>query len=353
MTRAPRGARLVGLVAATALLLFAFTTFAAPALPWNRVLHLQVEASAFGEINPGAWVELGGAKVGSVERVDFRSGHSLLHLKVDRQYAGKIHADARAWIRPHGLLGPNYVYLEGGQSGQVHDGAVIPLSRTTVSVDFDDVLNALQPDVRNNLKVIFTELGRAADGRGAEMNTAFRSLGSSTADVSSTTAVLRARDDDLAGLIVASERLDRDLQHAPIDRNIADTDSVLRALVAVDRQLGDGVDQTAAVMQRLDVALGGNSSNLASALRTAPGTVSHLRTVASQLDGIVTGINPALPSLMQALMEAKSAFAGKDANGHFVRVQALSPGSATGPDQTVSLAHPLQDRDLIALFLGD
>ena len=333
------------------MVLFAVATFAAPALPWNQVLHLRVEASAFGEVNPGAWVELGGAKVGSVDRVDFQGGRSVLHLSVDRQYAGKIHADARAWIRPHGLLGPKYVYLEGGQAGSIREGAVIPFSRTTVSVDFDDVLNALQPDVRNNLKVIFTELGRAADGRGADMNAAFKSLGSSTADVSATTAVLRARDDDLAGLIVASERLDRDLQQAPIDRNIADTDQVLRALVAVDRQLGDGVDQTAAVMQRLDVALQGNSQNLATALRTAPGTVSHLRTVADQLDGIVTGINPALPSLMQALMEAKSAFAGKDANGHFVRVQVVT--DAKGPNQTVALAHPLQDRDLIALFLGD
>src|SRR5207302_7922064 len=105
--------------------------------------------------------------------------------------------------------------LNGGSTGQLLDGASIPLSRTTVSTDFDQVLNSLQPDIRANLKTIFVELGRAADGRGATMNAAFMALGQSSPDVAATTTVLHNRADDLAGLIVASEQLDRDLQTAP------------------------------------------------------------------------------------------------------------------------------------------
>src|SRR5439155_13420441 len=232
-------------------------------LPWSPRLHFQLQAGAYGELNPGAWVELSGAKIGSVDRVDSKDGYSLIRVSVDARYAGQLHADATAAIRPHGLLGPKYVYLEGGHSGALRDGASIPLSRTTVSTDLDQVLNSLQPDVRANLKTIFVELGRAADGRGAAMNGALQALGQSSADVSTTTGVLHNRADDLASLIVASEQLDRDLQNAPIDRQIADTDLVLSALVKVEDSIGTGIDHTAAVTQELDTVLSGNSQNLA------------------------------------------------------------------------------------------
>jgi phospholipid/cholesterol/gamma-HCH transport system substrate-binding protein len=350
--------RLVGVLAAAAAILATAFTFVQPSLPWNRAMHLQVQAAAFGEVNPGAWVELSGARVGSVDRVDDQQGHALLHLTIDLRSAGQLHRNATAEIRPHGLLGPKYVYLNGGTTGMLGDGATIPLSRTTESTDFDQVLNALQPDVRQNLKVIFVELGKASNGRGAQMNAGFQALGQSAPDISTTTSVLHQRDDDLAALIVASEKLDRDLQYAPIDRNIADTDQMLSGLVQVDAQLGDGIDQTAAVMQRLDVALQGNSANLAQVLKGAPATVSRLRAMAAELDAIVTGVNPALPSLMEALVETKSAFQGQDANGHFVRVQIVGSAHPTGspvikgsPPGSTSEA-PLTDQDLVALFMG-
>ena len=351
--------RAVGLLAAAGTILATGVAFMPPSLPWSAPLHVRVEAGDFGEINSGAWVELRGARIGSVDRVDFQNGHSVLELSLDHPL-GDLHADTSATIQPHGLLGPKYVALSGGNFGTLREGATIPLSRTSASVDLDQVLNTLQPDVRENLKVIFTELGKAADGRGANMNTAFRALGTGASDTATTTGVLRARSDDLAALIVASEQLDRDLQYAPIDRNIADTDRMLSGLVQVDAQLGDGIDRTAGVMQRLNVALNGNGGNLALVLARAPITASRLTTVASQVDAIVTGLNPALPSLMQAVMETKSAFQGRDGNGEFVRVQVVK--MASGPGETVtgapaaggpsSMTPQLSDRELIALFLG-
>jgi phospholipid/cholesterol/gamma-HCH transport system substrate-binding protein len=354
-------ARLVGLVVALAAALFAISVFVPFSLPWSSRLQLQVQAAGFGEINPGAWVELSGAKIGAVDSVEYRSGTALLHLSVDRRYAGQLHADATAEVRPHGLLGPKYLFLNGGSNGALRDGSLIPLSRTSSGTDFDQVINALQPDVRANLKTIFIELGRAAEGRGAQMNTAFQALGQSAPDVSTTTTVLHNRDDDLAGLINASERLDRDLQNAPIDKQIADTDLVLSGLVQVEDSLGSGIDHTADVMQELDTAMNGNGANLAHVLAKAPATVNQLRVVASELDAILTGVNPALPNLMQAVLETKSAFSGQDANGHYVRVQvvptATGPGPAPPPccasGSASSQAPPLGDQDLVALFLGN
>jgi phospholipid/cholesterol/gamma-HCH transport system substrate-binding protein len=353
------GSRLVGLVVTVAAAAFAILVFIPFSLPWSHSLHLSVQAGAYGQLNPGAWVELSGAKVGSVERVEYRDGYALIRVSIDPRYASQLHADTSAAVRPHGLLGPKYVYLNGGSTGQLHDGASIPLSRTTVSTDFDQVLNSLQPDIRANLKTIFVELGRAADGRGTTMNTAFKALGQSSADVSTTTTVLHNRADDLAGLIAASERLDRDLQQAPIDRQIADTDLVLSGLVQVEDSIGSGIDHTAAVMQELDTTMSGNGANLAHILAKGPATVEQLRVVAAELDAVIVGVNPALPCLMQAVLETKSAFGGRDGNGHYVRVQVVptgvgrAPAPSCGTGSPVSQAPSIDDQELVALFLGN
>lgn len=352
------GARVIGLLVTIGAIAFAILVFTPFSLPWNHTMHVQLQAGAYGELNPGSWVELNGAKIGSVDRVDYRNGYALISIAVDPRYADQLHADARATIRPHGLLGPKYVFLQGGSNGRLGEGATIPLSRTSVSTDFDQVINSLQPDVRGNLKTIFIELGRAADGRGAQMNAAFQALGQSSTDVSTTTTVLHNRADDLAGLIAASEQLDRDLQHAPIDKQIADTDLVLSGLVQVEDAMGSGIDRTANVMQELDTAMSGNSANLAHILAKGPATINQLRTVATETDAIIVGVNPALPCLMQAVLETKSAFGGYDGNGHFVRVQVVptSVGSAPAPNclaSPTSQAPALHDKDLVALFIGN
>jgi phospholipid/cholesterol/gamma-HCH transport system substrate-binding protein len=353
-----RGSRLIGMLVALAAVAFAVIVFIPFSLPFSHPLRVQLQAGAYGELNSGAWVELRGTKVGSVDRVEYKDGYSLIQVVIDPRYAGQLHADAQAAVRPHGLLGPKFVDLQSGSSGQLREGTTIPLSRTTVSTDFDQVLNSLQPDVRANLKTIFVELGRAADGRGATMNAAFLALGQSSADVSATTTVLSHRADDLAGLIAASEKLDRDLQNAPIDRQIADTDMVLSGLVKVEDAIGSGIDHTSAVTQELDTAMNGNAANLAHILSKGPATVSQLRLVASELDAVVVGVNPALPCLMQAVLETRSAFSGKDANGHYVRVQIVPTNNGSPPPSSCTVAPtsqtaPLHDQDLIALFLGN
>jgi len=297
---------------------------------------------------------------------------------VDRRYASLLHAYTSALIRPHGLLGPRYVELDGGRRGQLPDGATIPISRVHVTTDLDQVLNALQPDVRQSLQTLIVELGAASSGRGQDVNTTLKSLGDSIDDLTTVTAALRLRDRDLARAVVDSEQLSRDLQGAPIDAQLRDTNRVLNGLVQVDGSIADGIDHTASTLEELDVVLDGNSGNLARTLDQAPATVTRLRAVLSAATGLVDGVNPAVPSLMTAVVETESAFSGSDANGHFVRIQAilgactvgLSAGCAARPTTTTATTHSTapapatppapappashtSDRDLLRLFLGN
>jgi ABC-type transporter Mla subunit MlaD len=206
-------------------------------------------------------------------------------------------------------------------------------------------------------------------------------------------ATLRQRDQDLAGTVVAAEQLNRDLQNAPLDAQIRDTNQVLSGLVQVNGSIGHGIDHTATTLQALDVVLNGNSGNLAKTLDEAPATVTRLRAVLVEATGLVNGVNPAVPSLMTAIVETESAFSGADANGHFVRIQtilgactvglnagcvaqgtsrtATAAGAAAGTAQTsASATHSnasapatppapappashTSDQDLLRLFLGN
>ncbi|GAC1653805.1 MAG: MCE family protein [Candidatus Dormibacteraceae bacterium] len=340
---APAGALLarlvgVGLVFGSAAM--TVMSFVPPPLPWNRTLHVTVASTAFGEMNPDAGVELGGVRVGKVERIDYGEGGAMIHLAIDPMYAGRLHTDATATIQPHGLLGPKYVALGPGSNGRLAEGALIPRSRTVVTTDFDQVLNSLQPDVRQNLKVIFVELGTASENRGTDMNQAFASLSRAADDARTTTSILQTRQPDTTTFINSSEVFNRDVQYAPVDQSIRDTNRVLTALVQVEDDLGGSIDHTAGVLEKLNVVMAGNSANLAYLLGHAPKTVSRLNHYLEINDALVAAVRPSLPNLLTATVEGESVVGGHDANGHYVRVMALSGACTAAPDPSGSCSSP-------------
>jgi ABC-type transporter Mla subunit MlaD len=204
------------------------------------------------------------------------------------------------------------------------------MSRVHVTTDVDQVLNSLQPDVQASLKTTLVELAKGSENRGADMNQALASLGQSSTDLRTVANTLQVRDQDLAGFFASSEVLNRDLQYAPIDKQIVDTDTVLSGLVTVDQNIGGSIDHTANVLAQLDVVMNGNQQNLAEALQKSPDAITRLRTVLAAGTAIESGITPSLPYLMTAVMETKSAFSYTDANGHYVKVEALSGACSTG-----------------------
>ena len=324
--------RLVGAAFAILGLTALVVVFNPPQNPWARPLHIRLEAGAFGELPAAASVEIGGVRVGQVSGLSYDQGRAVVDLNVDNRYAHLLHESAGARIRPYGLLGPKHIELLPGEGAQMKAGATIPISRVTVATDVDQVLNSLQPDVRESLRTVFVELGNAADGRGADMNAALQALGGATSDLTIATDVLRARSGDIADFITYSEILNRDLQNAPIDANIRDTNTVLSGLVQVEASIGGTIDHTAGVTRSLNIAFDGNSQNLAEILKRAPITVDKLKTALVSGQTIVDGVNPSLPSLMTAAVYTESAFAYRDADGHYVHILGITgPCTVSGP----------------------
>jgi ABC-type transporter Mla subunit MlaD len=222
----------------------------------------------------------------------------------------------------------------------MREGGMIPASRTTVTTDFDQVLNSLKPDVRQNLQVIFVELGTASDGRGQDMHDAIESLHKSMGDLQTTVTVLKNREAETTDFIVSSEELNRDVQNAPIAANIRDTNTVLVGLVQVEDSIGGTIDHTDSVLQQVTIATDGNSANLAYVLANLPGTVQRLDKYLDTANQIVVGVRPHIPNLMTAVVEGKSVTGGSDANGHYVRVLALSGPCTAAPDPAGTCSSP-------------
>lgn len=315
--------RVAGLVATAIAVLALVLVFHPPRLPWEHQFRFQISSPAFSQLQPGTTVELAGQRVGQLDSLTVQHGLPMLSVQIDGADAHLMHADASASIQPHGLLGTQYIELNGGSRGTLPAGGVIPASRVHVAVTLDQVLNVFQNTERQNLQTVINQLGVASANRGRDVNQTLHALGDASTALSQVTHTVHAHDAQVSSIIDSSQQVSRSLQDSPLASQIRDTDAVLAGLASVDSSLGQGVDHTSAVLSDLDMILNGNTGNLNYTLRHAPRLAAQLHTLFGQGSTLLKGVNPAFPSLMTALVEAESAFGGTDANGHFVRVMSV------------------------------
>jgi virulence factor Mce-like protein len=124
-------------------------------------------------INAGSPVRIAGVQVGEVSGVQATSpgARSATLTLAIRDNGRPIYDDATAKIRPRIFLEGNFfVELNPGtaRAGELEEGDALAVDRTGSPVQFDQVLSALRSDTRNDLRQIFTEVGKAQDLGGAK-----------------------------------------------------------------------------------------------------------------------------------------------------------------------------------------
>jgi len=233
-------------------------------------------------------VRIAGVEVGEVKQVEHtRPGAQSAVVTLALRGKGlPVHRDARAKIRPRIFLEGNFfVDLSPGTagSGEMDEGATIPASRTTTPVQFDQVLQALQSDTRNDLRTVFREVGRAQDDGGAKaFNDSLRYQPAAykfSAIVSE--ALLGKRPGDLGDWI-----RDQGVVAGAIDAQ----PQKLRALV-VD------FNETAAALADRESALRTAVGELPRTLRAAPPALNALRAAFPDVRRFSQGARPGIRSL--------------------------------------------------------
>jgi virulence factor Mce-like protein len=157
------------------------------------------------QVFPGGKVRVLGVDVGLVQEVENAAGGVEVTFVVDDPEM-QLPADVEAAIVPASLLGERYIQLfpayQGGPTLQ--PGATIPMERTAVPSEPDELLRSLQnylgaidPEAVNQF---VTNAAAVLDGNGQELN----ELIHNAANVIGT---LAAKRDDLAKIIVEFEKL--------------------------------------------------------------------------------------------------------------------------------------------------
>lgn len=201
---------------------------------------------------PGSPVKVLGVNVGQITDIEVPEGAQ--NVEVIMRISGDVDvpADTSALVIPASLLGERYVQLGAYTEGtRLEDGAVIPIERTEVPFEFDEVLQGLEDFVSGldgpEVGRFVANLAETIEGQGEQLGRTIDSaadaigvlrdndeelveLASQLADLNAT---LGSRDTELAALLQ-----DFDLVAASLVNDRGDIDAALRGLVRVTGELG-------------------------------------------------------------------------------------------------------------------
>ncbi len=173
---------LVGAVTVLTVLAAVFLAYNANSgLPFVPTRELRIDFTNGANVVVGNDVREGGYRIGLVSGlapVGLPNGEAgaQLTLQLNKAY-GKVPIDSTASIRPLSVLGSKYVDLHKGTSpNAIPDGGVLPVSQTTVPVQFDEIFQTFTPPTRRAIQANLVGIGNTLAGRGSALNDTLAAL---------------------------------------------------------------------------------------------------------------------------------------------------------------------------------
>jgi phospholipid/cholesterol/gamma-HCH transport system substrate-binding protein len=278
----------------------------------TRVIHF---AGDHFLLEASSKVKVAGIDVGVVDTVrPDPAGGADVTVVVDRDSVSEVGASPSARIRPTTLLGGLY-YVEvipgGDRTADWTDE--IPIERTQLPVEVDDVAEALQPDALTGAKAAVTQLDSTLGGGGNDaihqlLSDAPGTLGPAAGVL---TALQGTRPDvDLQGLVTNLQKTSavltkQDGQLSSIVENLRDTSQVLGdtsqpVASAIDR-LPATLDTTNAGLKSLD----GSLDRLKDTAGPARPSIQQLDTLLGEAQPVLADARPLVSDLRAALVDTR------------------------------------------------
>ncbi len=173
---------LVGAATVLVVLVAVFLAYNAnQGLPFVPTSELRVDIASGSDLVIGNEVRQGGFRIGSLtglKPVELPSGQVGAQLTLQlTKVNGSVPVDSTVTISPLSLLGLKYVALTKGVSRRlVPDGGVLPISQTSLPVQFDDVLSTFTPRTRTAIQRNLAGIGDTLAGRGSALNDTIHGL---------------------------------------------------------------------------------------------------------------------------------------------------------------------------------
>lgn len=311
--------RAVQITAAITLVLILFVGLSMMVTPWWKQVSRNTYVAYFTNTNgvyTGDEIRILGVAVGTVEQIDPQPNAAKVTFTVDSQYS--VPADVRAAILSPSLVTARAIQLVPAYSGgpKLADGATIPLERTAVPVEWDDLrrqleklTDSLQPTTPGGTSPLGEFINTTASNLRGEGDTArdtliklsqaVSALGDHSTDIFSTVRNLQ--------LLVSALTSSSDLL-AAFNQNLANVTTVmtntpnewgqalqgldgavndLRGFVADNREaLGTTFDHLSAIT----TAMNDSRGDIKQVLHVAPTVIQNFMNIYQPAQSAVTGI---------------------------------------------------------------
>ena len=213
-------------------------------------------------------VLIAGAKAGRTERIELTSrGTARVTMRL-HDGLEPPRSDAKAAIRPADLLGDVVLDLSPGSARTPLRGA-IPVSRTVNAPRLEQALETFDEPVRDGLKALFVEGGRALAGRGADLAETLVALRPA---LTAGDGVLRELDD----------------QQAALGSVVADAGTAAHGLASSSAQ----GERALVGLQRRLATVAARRNALRSGVRALPDTLAKVRGTTGALSTTVDRVAP-------------------------------------------------------------
>ena len=264
------------LVLFAALLYWAYTGGSIPFLPQGGYNVKAEFTSGVNLLSGRTKVRVNGIDVGLVSSVQRNAaGNAVIVTMNITDNSVHLKSNATAQIYWRTLLGfQYYIQLNPGTGSKPLGNQTIPLSRTGVQVEADQVLEALTPNSRYGIQQVFSQFGKAFAPGNAAGSVIDRS-GPALSNVSPALNALQGTGpNDLTNTVDQASRLVTGLKNS-------------------DATLGDLVVQGNSTFAATNAA----QSSIAAMLQQGPETLSDTQTTMTKVNGLLQRLNPVADNL--------------------------------------------------------
>lgn len=233
----------------------------------DEELLVEVELERSFNLFAGSPVTVRGVDVGVVRELRTSPDSGVVTAEVLLDGTVEVPSDATAVVVTSALLGERYLQFEGGESDvMMAAGDVVPVERTMVPFEFDEVLEGLNRFVggleEDEVARLVGNLADVLEGNGEQLGSTIDAAGGAIASLESNDDELLALAGRVADLASTLQTRDTELQALLADfRTVArtltdettDVDGALDGLVVLTTQLADLLsDHRVTVQQDLD-----------------------------------------------------------------------------------------------------
>ena len=268
-------------------------------------------------IYPGDDVRVSGVKVGTIKAIEPQGTQTMLVLDVDRDVP--VPADAKAVIVAQNLVAARYVQLTPAYRNNVGpkmaDDAVIPLDRTAIPVEWDEVkeqLTRLATDLGPQSGVSGTSVSRFIDSAANALDGNGDKLRQTITELAGVSRVLANGSGNVVDIIKNLQNFITTLRDSNeqvvmfqnrlatltsvIDGNRSDLDAALKnlsvAIVDIQRFVAGSRDQTSEQLHRLTnvtTNLLDNKMEIENLLHIAPNALTNAYNIYNPSSGSAVG----------------------------------------------------------------